>query len=128
MQLNYSKNTSSIVNDKWNFSTIWLLRQRHPVWRDWWYAKIWNIFYYWDVATQQWLWSWPPAINWGDIVWNILLQTDLTNYIESSEVRYPKDYIAPTETVEVRSYENYAIYSPLINDWIMINSWTIIFN
>lgn len=42
--------------------------------------------------------------------------------------RFPIDYIWVSETVSILQYEQYALWSILKNDWILINDWTLIVN
>ena len=65
------------------------------------------------------------SVNWGDIWWDILDQTDLITLINDSWLQLPVDYIWPTETKIIPQYANYIIANPLVNDWIIVNDWTI---
>ena len=112
---------------KWNFKSYQSLQQTYPIWKDWWSATIYDKTYSRNIRSKRWDLT-NSSVDWWNILWDILDQTDLINYIEQNEIRYPKDYISPTETVEIRQYENYGGWNPLINDWILINSWTLIVN
>lgn len=120
------------MQDKWVFSTLQLLRITHPVWQEWWFARVWTIQYIWNNLSHIWeSRSW--IVNWWDILWTITNQSDLIAYIAAQISlidlnKYPVDYISPSQTVTIEQYENYAIYSPLVNDWIFINDWSLIIN
>lgn len=120
------------MNDKGTFSTLQLLRTTYPVWKEWWYARVWTLQYIWNNISHIWESRWG-SVEWWNLLWTLTNQSDLVAYIASqiSAInlnKYPVDYISPIQTVTIEQYENYWIWNPMVNDWILINNGSLIIN
>lgn len=78
-----------------------------------------------DIKVRKWIIS-QASSNWWTIFWNISNQVDLIALLEEKYRWHPKDY--NSWELYIKQYENYWIWNPMINDWVIINDWTLIIN